>query len=725
MTKDGIAATFLDALACGQAGCTCARAVRQRRGYTHCPAHDDSRPSLSVTEKDGQILFRCRAGCSQESVIFALSERGLWSKRKEKGGLHIPPRNSANLHTSGLTVAQYAAAKKLPEEFLRRLGLTDMHLQGVPAVRIPYPDPDGSEASVRFRLALDGDRFRWKSGSKVMPYGRDRLTAARDRGEITLVEGESDCHTLWLHDEPAEGFPGASTWQDPWAADLEGIPIIHLVQEPGGAGEALVARLAALPLRGRVRVITEATLMAKDVSALYLDDPARFKERWAAAKAAAEPLVGILRRESEACHRAAAEAAGPLTLKTNILDLVEQAVEQLGLVGEARNAKLLFLIMVTRFLDRPVSAVIKGVSSSGKSFLVDMVLRLFPEAAFYKLSAMSDRAMAYSEESLKHRFLVIYEAAGLNSDFASYLVRSLLSEGRVRYETVEKTKDGLRPRLIEREGPTGLIVTTTQVKLNPENETRLLTLATRDTPEQTGQILRALAKGKPLDLDLCPWHALQEWLTGAEHRVVIPFAEALAEKIPPVAVRLRRDFGAVLALIGGHAILHQSNRPRDPDGRIIASLVDYAPVRELLAELVAEGAGKTVSSAIRETVAAVRELTDRGTSEATVTAVERELKLDYSAAYRRVQVALDRGYLRNQEDRPRRPARLVLGDPLPEEQVILPAPEGMQVCTVAGEDSSTPSPSIHHPDGSGVPDFWDDANFQTLIAAGIPEAEDE
>jgi hypothetical protein len=64
--------------------------------------------------------------------------------------------------------------------------------------------------------------------------------------------------------------------------------------------------------------------------------------------------------------------------------------------------------------------------------------------------------------------------SGLSGDFASYLVRSLLSEGRVRYETVEKTKDGLKPRLIEREGPTGLLVTTTAVKLHPENETRLL-----------------------------------------------------------------------------------------------------------------------------------------------------------------------------------------------------------------------------------------------------------
>ena len=42
-------------------------------------------------------------------------------------------------------------------------------------------------------------------------------------------------------------------------------------------------------------------------------------------------------------------------------------------------------------------------------------------------------------------------------EFASYLVRSLLSEGRIVYELVERQSSGLVPRRIEKEGPTGLI----------------------------------------------------------------------------------------------------------------------------------------------------------------------------------------------------------------------------------------------------------------------------
>jgi hypothetical protein len=44
----------------------------------HCPAHDDSRPSLSLTEENGKVLFICRAGCSQEAVLEELRARDLW-----------------------------------------------------------------------------------------------------------------------------------------------------------------------------------------------------------------------------------------------------------------------------------------------------------------------------------------------------------------------------------------------------------------------------------------------------------------------------------------------------------------------------------------------------------------------------------------------------------------------------------------------------------------------
>ena len=132
-----------------------------------------------------------------------------------------------------------------------------------------------------------------------------------------------------------------------------------------------------------------------------------------------------------------------------------------GLVGEDRIAKLLYLAVTSRLFDKPISIAVKGPSSGGKSYVVMTVLRFFPQSAYYDLTGMTDHALVYMEEPLAHRFLVLYENNGIQGDNGSYFVRSLLSEHRIRYETVESVNGELRSRLIEKEGPTGLITTTT------------------------------------------------------------------------------------------------------------------------------------------------------------------------------------------------------------------------------------------------------------------------
>jgi hypothetical protein len=163
----------------------------------------------------------------------------------------------------------------------------------------------------------------------------------------------------------------------------------------------------------------------------------------------------------------------------------------------------------------------------------------------------------------------------------------------------------------------------------------------------------------------------------------VPYAGELAAAIPPVAVRLRRDFGALLNLIRAHAILHQASRERDADGRIVATLEDYARVRELVVDLVSEGVEATVPATVRETVETVERLHDETEKDVTIVALAEELELDKSAAWRRARSALDRGYLENKEDRRGRPAKLVVADALPDDIEILPAPEQLQGCTVA------------------------------------------
>ena len=70
--------------------------------------------------------------------------------------------------------------------------------------------------------------------------------------------------------------------------------------------------------------------------------------------------------------------------------------------------------------------------------------------------------------------------------------------------------------------------------------------------------------------------------------------------MPPLAVRLRRDFKTVLMLIRAHALLHQATRLRDESGRVVATLDDYRAVRTLVADLVAQGIDATVKPEVRD-----------------------------------------------------------------------------------------------------------------------------
>ncbi len=536
---------------------------------------------------------------------------------------------------------------------------------------------------------------------------------------ILIVEGPSDAQTLWFHGIPAIGLPSASGWREEWASYFADIERIFVMVEPDAGGEAVKRWLAQSSLRDRAYLVTLTG--AKDVSELHVQDPERFRERLQAALDAAVPwreieAADVQAETDEAWHQCEALAQSPAILDAFVADLRRH-----GIAGEERFAKLVYLSTTSRFQPRPVSLAAKGPSSAGKSIVLQRTLDYFPPRAYYALSGMSERALAYSQEPVHQRMLVLYEAAGLQGDFASYLVRSLLSEGRIRYETVVRTEQGPAAILIEREGPTGLLVTTTKILLHPENETRLLSVPVDDSPAQTRNVLREIARGGDGGVDFTRWHALQTWLQGAERRVIVPYAETLAEIIPLLAVRLRRDFGTLLALIRTHAFLHQATRARDDTGQVVATLTHYAVVRELVADLMAEGIEASVPPIVRATVEVVQELT-AGVAGRTVTnkQVAQRLGIDSPPTLRRVRMAIERGFLKNEETRKGRPAQLVLGDPLPEDVVLLPPADDPRLAQFTVTSAPTPIQEAPTPDGD-LNDVEDDSWPAEFSVAQDPE----
>jgi hypothetical protein len=184
-------------------------------------------------------------------------------------------------------------------------------------------------------------------------------------------------------------------------------------------------------------------------------------------------------------------------------------------------------------------------------------------------------------------------------------------------------------------------------------------------------------------VDTARWHALGTWLETGERRVVIPYAKRLAELLPPHALRLQRDWISTLALVRARALLQRATRERDARGRVAATVDDYRQVRELVEPIVAAGVEAAVKPSVRETVETVSRLLHDSPAgidqrELGIALGSGSRPLDKAAVSRRVADATAGGYVRNEENRPGYPSRLVLDRPMPDDRAVLPPAEELE-----------------------------------------------
>jgi hypothetical protein len=709
-TKGGAARTsgaqLVEALRCSDPRCECHN-DRWNRRKLHCPAHDDARPSLSLTETGNTVLLHCWAGCSQDAIIAALRRRGLW------GETHRAVRNEpANRPPpAGLTLAQLAQAKKLPIETLRDWGVADQTYNGAPAVRIPYVNDTGNLTAVRYRLSLKTEpRFVWRKGDRVSLYGD--LRHARRAGWALVVEGESDCWTCWVHVLPAVGMPGKSTWRGDWAKLFAGLDV-YLWCEPD-AWPALpleigrdIPALRVIRAPAECKDLSEAHIAGLDVAALVEDLRTR-----------ALPVSQIFHDQLQAELAELAERAAPVFAARDPLELTEAAIRGQGYGGDVQQALIVYLAATSRVLAlRPggmaVHTILLGPPSGGKSFTVSTVLRLLPEGAYRVIDSGSPRALIYDDADLQHRLLVFGEADSLPSgedNPASSAVRGLLQDGRLHYMvTVRDPGTGdFTLREIDKPGPTVLITTAVR-PLGAQLMTRLFSLEVADDASQVAAALRTQAAvelhgASAPDAALVAFQAYLQ--ARAPWDVVVPFADRLAEAIARTACapRILRDFARLLSLVKSVAVLRHHRREVDGDGRLIADLADYRTVRALVGPMyeasISDGAGNKV----RTVVDAVSDLhRARRTGElVTLTKVSEATGLSKPAASRRIKTALAQGWLINAETRSGRPWALEPGEPMPETAGLPDLDEGSDCNAVTGLTGGNAFPPTEDGDRNAV-----------------------
>ena len=394
-----------------------------------------------------------------------------------------------------------------------------------------------------------------------------------------------------------------------------------------------------------------------------------------------------------------------LAIKKYILDEFGKRLKETGFAGPADIPKLAYLVFLTGMLEKPVSLVIKGPSGSGKSFSLAAARQFIPPEAYEQFEGMSEKALVYLKDlSLKHKHLVIGEASGMADGDGRTLLRQLLSEGRVRYATVQSTDKGMiGTELPTLEGPTGLIMTTTATGLHPEDESRMLSVTMNESPELIAEALMAQAVGigeKAPPIDVAPWHALYEFVRSGPKAVLIPFAKDLVEHLPKTHDRIKRDFPQVLSLIKAHALLHSCTREKVGKGTVVANADDYEAVRELVNQPLSQGLAVAVPEGIRLVVEGVESYLGRAKSGPDAFTVSQAklsefLERDQSVISRNVVKAIEQGYLRNENPGQGREARLTMGErKLPSGSVLPPVDKLFRPVEAVAYRAPAPKPAM-------------------------------
>ena len=187
--------------------------------------------------------------------------------------------SQTKLSIEKLTVAQLSEAKHLQESFLETFGVRDCPK----GVAIEYRREDWAlTCRQRIRTAMrSGDGFRWAPGdAEIVPYGIWLLDCARMDGKLIIVEGESDCWTLWSHGFPALGLPGASMAKLIKLEYLSKIPKIYVWREPDKGGDSLIDGISKVvfDLKWPGAALELKSDEFKDPSAMHIAEEKHFKK---------------------------------------------------------------------------------------------------------------------------------------------------------------------------------------------------------------------------------------------------------------------------------------------------------------------------------------------------------------------------------------------------------------------------------------------------------------
>ena len=270
----------------------------------------------------------------------------------------------------------------------------------------------------------------------------------------------------------------------------------------------------------------------------------------------------------------------------DLIQRIDQLIETAGVVGEERTRKLLFIIASTYKMSDPLHALVQGSSGSGKSHLINCIGSCLPPEDVMSMTRVTSKSFYhYNKDELIDKVMLIQDFDGLDEE-AQYAFRELQSAGNISSSTTYKDRSGniISTVKVVRSHFASLLATT-KAEVYYDNMSRSLIIGVDESDEQTQRIIEHQNKRLAGLINLQEERKAKEFLQNCL-RCIKPLevVNRYADKItlPLKAKMLRRLNNHYQGFVKQITILHQHQRQKDEQGRLIAEPEDLKIACDIL-----------------------------------------------------------------------------------------------------------------------------------------------
>lgn len=262
------------------------------------------------------------------------------------------------------------------------------------------------------------------------------------------------------------------------------------------------------------------------------------------------------------------ERAKAFLSEPNLMERTNEAIGKSGVIGEAQNRLLLYIIFTTRKLRHPLHAISLGSSGTGKTHLQESVSQLIPEEDKLEITTLSENAFYYfGQRELSHKLILIEDLEGAMN--VLFPLRELQSKKRISKTVTFKDTRGITKTItLTVEGPVSVAGCTTKERIYEDNANRSFLLYLDESESQDTAIMNYQKLASAGKINRQEEEEIRKQMQDCQRtlqhvKVINPYAPLI--ELPKEVFKPRRTNKHYLDFIEAITFYHQYQRAQKTD----------------------------------------------------------------------------------------------------------------------------------------------------------------